>query len=101
MKKALIVKSERDYLVKQIGVARDSINLFSNTIIPLKDSIISNKSNQILIYKANEANYKEIINTKDKEINLYDNALKSAVTDKKIAYGVSAIMFAISLLVIL
>ena len=60
LKKALIVKSERDFLKNQIGVARDSINILSSVVIN-QDSVIKTQDSSISLYKKNEENYNFII----------------------------------------
>ena len=44
LRKALVVKSERDYLKNQIGVVRDSISLL-NVIVKDQDTLLKNKNN--------------------------------------------------------
>jgi hypothetical protein len=75
LKKALLVKTEKDYLKNQIGITRDSVAILS-VIVSQQDTLIKNKNNQIDLYKKNELNYTQIIDNKSKQIGLYDKELK-------------------------
>ena len=100
LKKALLVKTERDYLKNQIGITRDSVTLL-NVIVSQQDTLIKNKNNQIDLYKKNELNYVQIIDNKNKQVELYDKALKTAKKGIKVAYGVAVVSIISGLLVVL
>lgn len=85
LKNALIVKSERDYLKNQIGIVRDSVTLL-NVVTRSQDSLISNKNQQISLYKKNETSSQQIIDNKDKQISLYNDIVKEVKTQRNIAY---------------
>jgi len=85
LRKALFVKSERDYLKNQIGVVRDSVSLL-NVITKSQDSLIVNKNQQIDLYKKNESSFQQVIEGKDKQISLYNDVVKEAEKQKNIAY---------------
>jgi ribosomal protein S4 len=100
LKKALLVKTERDYLKNQIGVARDSIVILSN-IVNNQDSIIVKQDSTISLYKKNEVEYTQIIKNKDSEIEIKDKQIKKAKNKSRIAWittGLSTIAFVIILL---
>jgi hypothetical protein len=100
LKKALLVKTERDYLKNQIGVARDSIVILSN-IVNNQDSIVVKQDSTISLYKKNEIEYAQILKNKDSEIEIKDKQIKKAKTKSKIAWittGLSTIAFVIILL---
>jgi len=100
LKKALLVKTERDYLKNQIGVARDSIVILSN-IVNNQDSIIVKQDSTISLYKKNEIEYTQIIINKDSEIEIKDKQIKKAKNKSRIAWvttGLSTIAFVIILL---
>jgi hypothetical protein len=100
LKKALLVKTERDYLKEQIGVARDSIVILSN-IVTNQDSVITKQDTTISLYKKNELGYTQIIKNKDTEIEIKDKQIKKVKTKSKIAWittGLSTIVFIIILL---
>ena len=100
LKKALLVKTERDYLKDQIGVARDSIVILSN-IVANQDSIIIKQDNTISLYKKNESNYNSIINKKDGIIELKDEQIKQQKAKVKIAWiitGLNTVAFILILL---
>ena len=100
LKKALLIKTERDYLKNQIGVTRDSVAILS-VVISQQDTLIKNKNNQIDLYKKNESNYIQIIDNKSKQIGLYDKELKTAKAGKRVAYGVAVLSIISGLLVAL
>jgi hypothetical protein len=64
LRKALLVKAERDNLKNELGVARDSIQI-QDSIIVKQDEAIFNLVSQVDIFRANERNYEEIITNKD------------------------------------
>jgi len=100
LKKALLVKTERDYLKEQIGVARDSIVILSN-IVTNQDSVIIKQDNKIYLYSKNELGYTQIIKNKDTEIEIKDKQIKKAKNKSKVAWittGLSTIVFIIILL---
>ena len=87
LKKALIVKTERDYLKNQISVTRDSLRT-QDTIIASLDTLVKIKDKQISFYQQNEQNYKQIISYKDIEIQLYRKKYDNAVKMRKVGFGV-------------
>ena len=100
LKKALLVKTERDYLKEQIGVARDSIVILSN-IVTNQDSVIVKQDSTISLYVKNELGYTQIIKNKDTEIEIKDKQIKKAKNKSKVAWittGLSTIVFIIILL---
>ena len=100
LKKALLVKTERDYLKEQIGVARDSIVILSN-IMKNQDSVIVKQDTTISLYEKNELGYTQIIKNKDTEIEIKDKQIKKAKNKSKVAWittGLSTIVFIIILL---
>jgi hypothetical protein len=100
LKKALLVKTERDYLKEQIGVARDSIVILSR-IVSNQDSVIIKQDTTISLYKKNEEEYTQIVKNKDTEIEIKDKQIKKAKNRARIAWvttGASAIAFIIILL---
>jgi 5-bromo-4-chloroindolyl phosphate hydrolysis protein len=65
LKKALLVKTEKEYFKNQLGVARDSIVILDKIVFN-QDSIIKIKDTQIALYIKNESDYKQVIENKDK-----------------------------------
>ena len=63
LKKALLVKTERDFLKEQIGIARDSIVVLTN-IVTNQDSVIVKQDTTISLYKKNEAEFTQLIKSK-------------------------------------
>ena len=87
LKKALIVKTERDYLKNQLSVTRDSLRI-QDTIITSLDTLVKVKDKQISFYEQNQLNYKKIISYKDIEIQLYIEKYNNAVKMRKLGFGV-------------
>lgn len=100
LKKALIVKSERDFLKNQIGVARDSINILSSVVIN-QDSVIKTQDSSISLYKKNEENYNSIIEKKDGIIEVKDEQIKQQKAKTKIAWIVTGLNTVALLLIFL
>jgi len=87
LKKALIVKTERDYFKNQLSVTRDSLRI-QDTIITSLDTLVKVKDKQISFYEQNQLNYKKIISYKDIEIQLYIEKYNNAVKMRKVGFGV-------------
>ena len=98
LKKALVVKTERNYLKDQLGVTRDSI-IILDKIVFNQDSIIKIKDAQIALYVKKEGDYKQLIENKDKEVTLYKNEYKTALKRRNLGY-ISGILGIISGLLI-
>jgi len=98
LKKALVVKTERNYLKDQLGITRDSITLLDKIVFN-QDSIIKIKDAQIALYVKNEGDYKQLIENKDKEVTLYKNEYKTALKRRNLGY-ISGILGIISGLLI-
>ena len=100
LKKALIVKNERDFLKNQIGVTRDSVSILTNVVIN-QDSVIKTQDSSISLYKKNELNYNSIINKKDGIIELKDEQIKQQKAKVKLAWiitGLNTVAFILILL---
>jgi hypothetical protein len=100
LKKALIVKTERDYLKNQISVTRDSLRT-QDTIITSLDTLVKVKDKQISFYQQNEQNYKQIISYKDIEIQLYRKKYDNAVKMRKVGFGVGILGVIVGLMLTL
>ena len=98
LKKALIVKNERDYLKEQIKITRDSSLIFSRIVLN-QDSIIKVKNSTISLYKKNENNYLQLIDNKDEEINLYKSDIKKHKRSKIVSYIVGSTCILLSILI--
>lgn len=85
LKKALIVKSEKEYVQKQLVYVRDSIQILQE-IITSKDTIIDQKDSIINIYRLNEVRYQQIIYNKDGMIKAYQAEVERQRKGKKLAY---------------
>jgi len=85
LKKALVVKTERNYLKDQLGVVRDSVVILDKIVFN-QDSIIKIKDAQIALYIKNESDYKQLIENKDKEVTLYKKEYKTALKQRNLGY---------------
>jgi hypothetical protein len=99
LKKALLVKTERDFLLTQLDISRDSTLLLTQ-IVTNQDSVIIKQDNIIHLYQKNEVSFKQIIQNKDSEIEIKDKQLQKQKTKTKIAWGVAGLN-AIALILIL
>ena len=97
LRKALIVKTERDYLKEQIKITRDSVSIFSRITLN-QDSIIKVKNTSISLYKKNEFNYLQLIDNKDEEIGLNKVEIKKQKRAKIVSYIVGGTCVVLSLL---
>jgi hypothetical protein len=100
LKKALIVKTERDYLKNQISVTRDSLRT-QDTLIFMLDTLVKIKNNQISLLAQNQQNYKQIISYKDIEIQLYRKKYDNAVKMRKVGFGVGILGVIVGLMLAL
>jgi len=100
LKKALIVKTERDYLKNQLSVTRDSLRT-QDTLIFMLDTLVKIKNNQISLLAQNQQNYKQIISYKDIEIQLYRKKYDNAVKMRKVGFGVGILGVIVGLMLAL
>ena len=75
LKNALIFKNECELVKGQLVVARDSISILNN-ITSRQDSLLTNKENVIFLQRENEVRYLEMIENKDKVIEVKDKQIK-------------------------
>ncbi len=75
LKNALIFKNECELVKGQLVVARDSISILNN-IISRQDSLLTNRENVIFHQRENEVRYLEMIENKDKIIEVKDKQIK-------------------------
>jgi len=100
LKKALIVKTERDYLKNQITVVRDSVSILENIILN-QNNLILNRDSVIILYQDNESRYKEMLNNKDQIIGVKDKQIKKSKNSSRLAWittGASTVVFLLLLL---
>jgi hypothetical protein len=100
LKKALIVKTERDYLKNQLSVTRDSLRT-QDTLIFMLDTLVKIKNNQISLLAQNQQSYKQIISYKDIEIQLYRKKYDNAVKMRKVGFGVGILGVIVGLMLAL
>jgi hypothetical protein len=75
LKNALIFKNECELVKGQLVVARDSISILNN-ITSRQDSLLTNRENVIFHQRENEVRYLEMIENKDKVIEVKDKQIK-------------------------
>jgi hypothetical protein len=100
LKKALLVKTERDFLKEQIEITRDSVVILTN-IVTNQDSVIVKQDTTISLYKKNEIEFTQFIKNKDSEIKIKDEQIKKQKARTLIAWmvtGLNAVVFILVLL---
>ena len=75
LKNALVFKNECELIKSQLVVARDSISILNN-ITSRQDSLLTNRENVILYQRENEIRYLEMLENKDKIIEVKDKQIK-------------------------
>jgi len=75
LKNALIFKNECELVKGQLVIARDSISILNN-ITSRQDSLLTNRENVIFHQRENEVRYLEMIENKDKVIEVKDKQIK-------------------------
>jgi len=85
LKKALVIKVERDYLKNQIGITRDSIFVL-DSIVHKQDLIIANREAKISECEKSEAACEQLVKNKDKEVGLYKGAYDTAIRQRNVGY---------------
>lgn len=98
LKKALLLKNDYTYLKNQIGITRDSVSVLM--LIALnQDTIIKTQHKQIILFKQNEVNYKNLVINKDEEIILFKKEVKKQKRSKIISYIVSGACIVLSFII--
>lgn len=87
LRNALIIKSQRDLLKKEIEVTRDSVTKLIE-LVDVKDSIIKNQEAIISLYKKNLERCQEVVTTKDIIIDEWKNKYKKQKNLKLTGFGV-------------
>lgn len=100
LKKALLVKTERDFLKEQIGITRDSIVILTN-IVTNQDSIILKQDTTISLYKKNEVELNQLIKNKDSEIEIKNEQIKKQKGRTRVAWAVTGLNLIAFILVLL
>lgn len=81
LRKALIVKSEKELLEKKLKNSRDTISVYSEALLA-KDTIITARDSSIAVYIRNEGRHNEIINNKDSIITVYGQEIQNQKNQK-------------------
>ena len=98
LKKALLLKNDYTYLKNQIVITRDSVSVLM--LIALnQDTIIKTQHKQIILFKQNEIDYKNLVINKDEEIILFKKEVKKQKRSKIISYIVSGACIILSFIV--
>lgn len=100
LRKALIVKADRDFLKNQLDVSRDSTKLLIN-IVNSQDSIIKTQNSSISMYSLIESSYTKLVSNKDEEIELFKGEVTKQKRHKHIAIGVGITFMFLSILIAL
>ena len=99
LRKALEVKTERDYLQKQLIVCRDTIKS-QNKIIKSQDSTIKIGDIQIALYKKNETRHDSVVTSYKGVIKEKENQISDLQTKLSKSYVITGIVAAISIFLI-
>ena len=100
LKNAMLMKVSYDNCRNELEVARDSVRL-QDSIIVNQDATISVLVDQVDLFRANEKNYEEVVENKDKIIDLKDeeiNKLKSNIRGAYAAIILTTVSFVLVLL---
>lgn len=100
LKNALLVKAERDVLLSQIEVSRDSINIL-NLVVSVQNDLIATQDSTITLYKENTERYERMLGNKEMIVGLKDKQIKKEklkATAGWVVAGVNATLLVIKLL---
>lgn len=100
LRKALEVKTERDYLQKQLGVCRDTIKSL-NKIIKSQDSTIKISNVQIALYVKNETRHDSVVNNYKGVIKEKENQVSDLQTKLNKSYIITGLVAAVSIFLII
>jgi len=100
LRKALIIKADRDFYKNQLDISRDSVKLLTH-ITNNQDSVIKTQDSTITIYTLNEHSFIQIIDNKETEINLFKEELNTQRNHKRIAIGVAVLSIFLGALIVL
>lgn len=100
LRKALLVKAERDNLKNELGVARDSIQI-QDSIVVKQDLTIINFKEQVTVFRENENRFEEIITNKDSIIIEKEKKVKHYKKKTTTAYIITILNAVAFLLVII
>jgi hypothetical protein len=100
LRKALEVKTERDYLQKQLIVCRDTIKS-QNKIINSQDSTIKISDIQIALYKKNETRHDSVVNSYKGVIKEKENQVSDLQTKLNKSYILTGLVTAVSIFLII
>lgn len=100
LRKALEVKTERDYLQKQLGVCRDTIKSL-NKIIKSQDSTIKISNVQIALYVKNETRHDSVVNSYKGVIKEKENQVSDLQTKLNKSYIITGLVAAVSIFLII
>jgi cell fate regulator YaaT (PSP1 superfamily) len=100
LRKALEVKTERDYLQKQLTVCRDTIKS-QNKIIKSQDSTIKISNVQITLYKKNETRHDSVVNSYKGVIKEKENQVSDLQTKLNKSYILTGLVAAVGIFLII
>lgn len=90
LRKALEIKLHYNNCKNELGISRDSIRI-QDSIITTQDETIVNLVHQTEVYKANERNYEEVVENKDKILDIKDQEIKILKKNIKTLVGITII----------
>jgi hypothetical protein len=90
LRKALEIKLHYNNCKNELGISRDSIRI-QDSIINTQDETIINLVHQTEVYKANERNYEEVVENKDKILDIKNQEIKILKKNIKTLVGITII----------
>jgi hypothetical protein len=90
LRKALEIKLHYNNCKNELGISRDSTRI-QDSIITTQDETIINLVHQTEVYKANERNYEEVVENKDKILDIKDQEIKILKKNIKTLVGITII----------
>lgn len=100
LRKALIMKEDKKLLEKKFEIVKDSVRILSE-VVTLQGQLISNKDQEISLYKKNQEAQVGIITEKDKQITEYKKIVRKQKLYKFIGFGTGTLGLAAVALILL
>ncbi len=99
LKKALIVKNERDYLKEYSNILSDSIKIYKD-ISQKQDSL--NKTNVLKLteYKDRENTFNNLLQNSNTQVSIYKSKYNTERTNRKISNGITGVVLLVLIIVL-
>ena len=100
LRKALIMKEDKQLLEKKFEIVKDSVKILSE-VISFQGKLVTNKDQEISLYKKNQEAQVNIISEKDKQISEYKKIVRKQKIYKFIGFGTGTLGLAAVVLILL